>query len=322
MHRLQVGIISETLFQQRHLSQIVEKCGFQVGVAWLVEQTLQDFSLLSRTKRVDVWLANVNMEALQQNKDSQIFERWLFDLKQPVIFGEGSAGNIASDNLAYWTKQLSKKLLSVSSQLTLANQQQRAAHYIWILAASTGGPEAVKQFLDHLPTGLDVSFLYAQHIESKQNMSLSQTLVRNSKYTCRIAQHGNILTADTITIAPNKQQLDLLLDGTIILRSQPWRGEHNPSIDQVTAAVGQCFGPRSGAIFFTGMGEDGTMGARLMARRSGKIWTQSIESCISDSMPNAVNRTGTVTVTGTPAQLANYLERELKSTPLPTATSS
>jgi chemosensory pili system protein ChpB (putative protein-glutamate methylesterase) len=304
---LKVGIISQTLVQQHHLRHIVEECGYQVGVAWLINQLLDDLDQLKGTGKVDVWLVDVDTFSLDQTKKTLLFERWLFDLKTPVIFGEGNTYNATEEGFSSWMRQLTTKLLSVSGQLYLDQQQQQPAEFVWVLAASTGGPEAVKSFLDSLPAGLGIAFLYAQHIESRQNRTLATTVTRDSHYRGRVANHGDTLSADTVTIVPAKQEMDVLSDGTLILRDRKWRGEYKPSIDQVVATVAERYGSRGGAIFFSGMGEDGVTGARLMARRAGRVWIQAPPTCASDSMPLAISRTGCVSATGSPEQLSDYL---------------
>ncbi len=161
--------------------------------------------------------------------------------------------------------------------------------------------------------------MYAQHIESKHNRNLANTITRESDYHSKVAIHGDTLCADTVTIVPVDKELDVLSDGTLIIRSQAWGGQYTPSIDQVVATVAERFGPRSGVIYFSGMGDDGVMGARLMSRRAGQIWIQSLSSCVSDSMPKAINLTGRVTTTGSPEQLATHLEHTLKAYSQPAA---
>jgi chemosensory pili system protein ChpB (putative protein-glutamate methylesterase) len=52
------------------------------------------------------------------------------------------------------------------------------AEHIWVLGASLGGPNAVKEFLDALPKGLPVGFVYAQYIDARFQKALIQTLSR------------------------------------------------------------------------------------------------------------------------------------------------
>jgi chemotaxis response regulator CheB len=57
------------------------------------------------------------------------------------------------------------------------------AEHIWVLGASLGGSNAVKEFLDALPKGLPVGFVYAQYIDARYQKTLIQTLGRHSGIT-------------------------------------------------------------------------------------------------------------------------------------------
>lgn len=314
MIELNVGIISQTLVQQHHLRHVVEESGYHIGAAWLINQVLDNLNLLENAQDIDVWLVDVDTVSFAQQQNLPEFEAWLFTTDIPVIFGEGNTYNAVDEGFNSWVRQLTSKLTSISGQLSLDRQQQRPADSVWVLAASTGGPEVVKQFLDVLPPNLGVAFLYAQHIESQQNRALATSVTRNSHYPGKLAQHGERLSANTVTVVPADQELDILMDGTLVIRSGTWRGQYRPSIDKVVATVADRFGPLGGAIFFSGMGDDGVVGARLMSRRGGQVWIQSPPSCASDSMPVEVNKTGCVTTIGTPKQLGLHLQKAIAKT--------
>jgi chemosensory pili system protein ChpB (putative protein-glutamate methylesterase) len=310
---LNIGIISQTLVQQHHLREIAVDCGHQASSVWLINQLLDDPSLLKKSTNVDIWLVYVDTFGLSQNSSSQAFKNWLFALKQPVIFGDGTTYNAAEEGFNTWTRQLKSKIEFTSRQLSPTTQKQ--AGYVWVLAASTGGPEAVKAFLDHLPTGLDIGFLYVQHIESHQKHSLATTITRDSEYTGLIAQHGDKITADSVIVVPSQQEMHINQDGTLAIKEDIWRGKYQPSIDMVVASIANIYGACAGAIFFSGMGEDGVVGSRLMAKNKGRIWTQSLATCTSDNMPAAIEATGCVTAQGAPTELAEYLQETIKGLP-------
>ncbi|MGH1439959.1 MAG: chemotaxis protein CheB [Cellvibrionaceae bacterium] len=320
MTTTKVGIISHTLVQQHHLRQIVEECGFDVSVVWLIDHLIDNIDLLRKGEPEisDVWLVDVDTFSIDQTHNALSFEHWLFDLKQPVIFGEGSTLSAADPAFHSWSRQLKAKLFSAVSQLALRSSSESPAQFVWVLAASTGGPEAVKEFLDDLPSHQGIAFVYAQHIESGQHRALANTIARNSRYTGCMISHGDKVVADAVMVVPSHHQLDLLEEGIFLARDQPWRGEYRPSIDQVVAMVADCFGEKSGVIFFSGMGDDGMTGARLMSRRGGQVWVQSPDTCASDSMPHAVQQTGCVDKVGSPKQLAvlfkQYIKNEIEST--------
>lgn len=310
MPTLNVGIISESIVQQHHLRGIAESCGFITSDAWLVAQVFDNFFLLERAKeKVDIWLVDIDSSSLATLDKFSAFERWLYELTVPVIFGEGKVYNVNDPDFGPWSKLLTDKLLSVSGQLSVIEFQLTPAKHVWVLAASTGGLEVVKEFLDLLPTGLELALIYVQHIESQQNRVLANSIARNSKYKGRMAGHGDVLCVDTVTVVPSDKQLDILVDGTLAIRDHAWRGAYRPSIDHMVASVADRFGACSGVIYFSGMGDDGIVGARLMSRSGGNVWIQTPSQCTADSMPNAINATGCVKVIDSVKNLAVHLQR-------------
>jgi chemosensory pili system protein ChpB (putative protein-glutamate methylesterase) len=305
-----VGVISDSIVQQHHLRGIAEACGFIISDAWLTAQFFGDFFLLARAKEnVDIWLVDIDSSSLASFDEYSVFELWLYELTVPVILGEGKVYNVNDSNFGPWSRLLTDKLLSVSGQLSVIELELTPAKRVWVLAASTGGLEFVKEFLDLLPTGLELALIYVQHIDSQQNRALAKSIARNSGYKGQIANHGDVLCVDTVTVVPSNKQLDILTDGTLAIRKNAWRGAYRPSIDHIVASVAVRFGEDSGVIYFSGMGDDGIVGARLMSRSGGNVWIQTPSQCTADSMPNAINATGCVKVVDAVKNLAIHLQR-------------
>ncbi len=320
MPSFKVGIISESIIQQHHLRNITESCGFVIFDAWLVTQVFDNFFLLEKgNEHVDFWLIDIDSSNISLPDKFSVFERWLYGLTVPVIFGEGRVYNVNDPGFASWSRLLTDKLLSVSGQLSVIEYHLNPAKHVWVLGASTGGPEAVKEFLDTLPTGLELALVYVQHIESQQSAVLANSIARNSSYQGRVAGHGDVLCVDTVTIVPSDKQLDILADGTLALRNYPWRGIYKPSIDHMVATVADRFGQCGGVIYFSGMGDDGMVGARLMSRCGGNVWIQTPSQCTADSMPNAIKNTGCVKVIDSAKNLAIHLQRLQREKVLTTA---
>lgn len=309
MPRFNVGIISESIVQQHHLRNITESCGFVIYDAWLVTQVFENFFLLEKAKEsVDFWLVDIDSSNISMPEKFSVFERWLYALTVPVIFGEGTVYNVNDINFTSWSKLVTDKLLRVSGQLSVIEYHLKPAKSVWVLGASMGGPEAVKEFLDKLPGGLGLALVYVQHIESQHNLVLANSITRNSAYQGRVAGHGDVLCVDTVTIVPSDRQLDILEDGTLAIRKNVWRGVYKPSIDHIVATIADRFGACGGVIYFSGMGDDGMVGARLMSRAGGNVWIQTPSQCIADSMPTAVYGTGCVKVIDSVNNLAIHLQ--------------
>lgn len=182
------------------------------------------------------------------------------------------------------------------------------AQYIWVLGASLGGPGAVKRFLDVLPEGLPVGFVYAQHIDNNFLPVLTQVLGRHSVYDMKPCSHKRKVGVGEVHIVPVNHQIQCnAQDGIVFLHNRRWQGLYNPAISSVMQELVNAYGPDSGSIIFSGMGEDATEGAIAMADGGAEVWVQKLSTCASASMPESVLGTGRCSFQGTPEELAEKL---------------
>lgn len=317
MKALTIGLISETVIQQHYLKNIVTACGYKVGQrdSLLVNDLIRKMDGKQATHHtasaVDAWIVDVDIDRLDDSQDDKV-HHWLSLVEQPIIFSEGNTHHAGDSRFLAWSRQLSNKLMALEGQIQLeANHHKRhaVAKNIWILAASTGGPEVVKQFLNKMPADLGVGFLYAQHIDATQIKVLSETIAKHSAYQCSVAAHGDIVTENSIHIISPRYQTELQQNGALLMHEQRlWRGIYTPSIDQIVSNVANLYRQAAGVIFFTGMGDDGATGCRFMAHHGGQVWAQSISSCVAPSMPQEVINTGYVNKMDTPENLALHLK--------------
>jgi chemosensory pili system protein ChpB (putative protein-glutamate methylesterase) len=312
MNNLHIGIVSETLVQQHFLKHAVEDIGCKSLHAILVTDlilSLGENQHEETNRRVDAWIIVVDIERLEQHIQEPIFQQWLSSLEQPVIFSEGNSHNAADTDFISWTRQLTVKLLNLEGQIQLSKQEKIKAQYVWVLAASTGGPEAVKRFIGAMEANLGVGFIYVQHIDQTQCRALSEAIARDSDYQSAVVAHGDIVCSNTVMVVPPNHAIELQSNGAMIVhKNRQWRGVYKPSIDQIVANVASIYGVCSGVIFFTGMGNDGSTGCRLMALQGGQVWAQAISTCVSPSMPQEAINTGYVNKIDTPESLAIHLK--------------
>lgn len=114
-----------------------------------------------------------------------------------------------------------------------------------------------------------------------------------------------------VIVAPVDERLLINPIGNLELIILEEQTNYTPSIDMVISDIARRFGNRSGAILFSGMGDDGRIGANEMLQLGGQVWVQSPESCVISSMPDNVRRYCDVQFTGNPEQLARQLTRHL-----------
>lgn len=312
---LRIGILADTALQQHALREAVTATGHKVGQSFLTDSCDSE-QLAAAQSALDVWLVDVDFS----QRLGQRLESWLAQNPLPVVIGEGTETKPGTEDNKTWLRRLSNKLRQLNGQLNLAQHPIGVAKEIWVLAASTGGPEAVKQFVEALPQELGVAFIYVQHIDSGFEKTLTDVMNRKGSYPAYEVKHGDVLHANSIAVLRSDQCVEILENATLMVKDEPWPGPYSPSADQVIANVARNFPGRCGAIIFSGMGDDGAVSSRLMRQRGGPVWVQSPETCACASMPEAaiaINSTaGTreagVDAIGTPQALASAFMHHVK----------
>lgn len=306
---LRLGILTDSSLQQHSLRSVLLDCGCEVRHNLLLEQLSGGFAI-SRVENgdVDAWVVDIDMDAA----GAQYLGDWLDQVQVPVIFGDGDAPNPASKPFVAWSRRLRAKVAQLAGTINLQRGGEPLAQHLWVLGASTGGPQAVKEFLRLLPPALGAAFIYVQHIDTDFDAVLAQVMSKNSHYPAFVIKHGDIVRENTVAVVRPDTCIEVLENGTFAVREGGWRGPFSPSIDQVVANVARVYRQRSGVIIFSGMGDDGAASSRLLKQQGGQVWVQSPETCACASMPEAVVNEGVASFTGAPAALAVKLQQHMK----------
>ena len=186
------------------------------------------------------------------------------------------------------------------------------AREIWVLGASIGGPQAVKEFIARLPKDLPVCFILAQHIGVGFVSLLAEQLSRVTSLKVTTPEDGMVMEKGHLVVAPVDQRINFSERGIVSLEAISHRSIYSPSIDDVMTVVAKHYGADANAIIFSGMGNDGTAGCQIIAGHGGKVWAQEPQSCVISSMSDSVRYEDIVDYSGTPEELADKLIEHLK----------
>ncbi|MBO3277800.1 chemotaxis protein CheB [Pseudomonas schmalbachii] len=338
---LRIAVIADTSLQRHVLQQALLAHGYQV-VLNADPGRLEESQLASC--ETDLWLVD-----LAQQDDSPLLDSLLEQDRVPVLFGEGNAPERHSEHYPRWERRLIGKLrrligdpsagVGQSLETLLAEAQRPArielpanlaaaplkagepAEQVWLLAASLGGPEAVKAFLDALPGGLPIGLLYAQHIDPAFETRLPQAVGRHSQWHINQARAGDTLRCGEVVVVPVSQQLGFDEDERMQLDGRPWPEPYSPSFDQMMLNLAQRFGARCGVIVFSGMCSDGSAAAAYVRRQGAEIWTQRADSCVCSSMPDSLREAGYSMFSADPRELAAALVNRLAAQCVPSGIS-
>src|SRR6187551_399557 len=296
---LQLGILVDSTHKQQSLTQLVTQSGHTVGCHLLLSAHEAANQQLV-TQEMDAWVVDV---AEDYCDDEHLLEQLFAQSRVPIILSDSSEFAPGSEDHSAWLRRTGLRLQRLHGDINL--QQADPANELWVLAASTGGPAAVKRFLAQLPANLGIAFLYVQHIDAKQAVTLNRMMSNAGSYPAMVATQGVVLEANSLTLVTARDSVEILENGTLVVNyGQSWKGSYAPSIDQLAANAARIYRERCGLIIFTGMGDDGAASCRLIKQLGGKAWVQSPDDCTSDSMPVSALATGCVHLSGTPEYLA------------------
>lgn len=297
MSELRIGLLADRADKIYYLTETVALAGHRVSRSVLLSDPVAE---TLDPNQADAWVVDLSLS--QAQIEPQALKR-LLD-RGPLVLGDSSDYPPGSEPHQAWLKRILVKVRRFTGDLNLAVLPR--AEHLWILAASTGGPAAVREFLRQLPQGLNLALMYIQHIDQSYTGTLIKMMGRGS-FKAVPAAEGQVLTRGQLVVVSSRERAKVLDNGTLSFPGEPWAGSYAPSIDQLAAEAAGLYGARLGLIVFSGMGEDGTCASRLVRRYGGQVWAQTPSSCISPSMPEAVLASGTVTASGTPTELAQYL---------------
>ena len=181
---------------------------------------------------------------------------------------------------------------------------------VWVLGASIGGPEALREFLGEFPRNFPALFLVAQHLGAEFIDMMARQLAKSTVMTVRTPTHGERVSHGEVVIVPGSHRLQVGPDGVVLLERVTEELPYSPSIDQVIEDVGERYGGAAGAIIFSGVSDDAVRGCGVLAAKGGRIYVQSADSAVVSAMIDAVTDSGVVTFTGSPRELAAKLIQE------------
>jgi two-component system, chemotaxis family, protein-glutamate methylesterase/glutaminase len=156
-----------------------------------------------------------------------------------------------------------------------------------VVGASTGGPRALAELLAGLPGDLPGAALLVQHLPPGFTRSLAERLNQGSALGVAEAQERDRLTTGQALVAPGDFHLKLA-GSRVALDSGPRRHGVRPAVDTTLEAAAEAFGPAVLAVILTGMGADGTAGARAVKAAGGVVLAEAESTCVVFGMPRSV----------------------------------
>lgn len=155
------------------------------------------------------------------------------------------------------------------------------------IGASTGGTEAIREFLEALPPSMP-PIVITQHMPEKFTRTFANRLNDLCKITVKEAEDGESVLTGHALIAPGNYHMALVRSGAryhVALNQDSPVNRHRPSVDVLFRSVSDYAGKNAIGIIFTGMGKDGAVGMLEMKQAGAFNYAQDEESCVVFGMP-------------------------------------
>lgn len=167
---------------------------------------------------------------------------------------------------------------------------------IVLIGVSTGGPAALTRLLPMLPADLPVPVAIVQHMPPIFTQSLAESLASRCSLEVREAADGERLTAGRVLIAPGGRHMRLVGAPDAVARVQitddPPENNCRPAVDYLFRSAAATLPGRAMAVILTGMGNDGTLGLRLLKRHGCFAIAQDEATSVVFGMPKAAIEAG------------------------------
>ncbi len=187
-----------------------------------------------------------------------------------------------------------------------------------LLAASTGGTEALREVLTQLPADIPPMAI-VQHIPPTFSRAFAERLNASCQFEVREARDGDVLTPGLALVAPGNYHLTLRWNGAryvarVVTGPMVWH--QRPAADVMFKSIADVVGPYAVGGVLTGMGKDGAEGLKILRQHGARTFSQDEASCVVYGMPRAAWEQGgseaQVSLGAIPRHLLSLLEQPIQ----------
>jgi two-component system chemotaxis response regulator CheB len=184
---------------------------------------------------------------------------------------------------------------------------------IIFVGASTGGTEAIREFLERMPAD-SPAVLITQHMPPGFTRTFAARLDSLCKLHVSEAVDGERVLPGHAYIAPGGQHLRLGRSGAnyvAVLDDGPPVNRHKPSVEVLFKSAAELCGRNALGIMLTGMGKDGALAMRTMKDAGAYNVAQNEASCVVFGMPKEAIAAGAVDSVLPLSDIASHVLQQL-----------
>jgi two-component system chemotaxis response regulator CheB len=170
-------------------------------------------------------------------------------------------------------------------QLQRSKNEKRKIDLI-VIGASTGGPKAVKNILNSLPSTLKQPIALVQHLEKGFEEGYASWLNETSPLQIINTSEEQKLQGGVVYVAPADYHMVIRNHG-VLHDNGPKVCNQKPAVDVLFSSAAKEYGKQLLGVLLTGMGNDGAKGCVDIVNNGGLTIVQDEESSDIFGMPKA-----------------------------------
>ena len=162
------------------------------------------------------------------------------------------------------------------------------------VGASTGGTEALREFLEAMPQNCP-GIAIVQHMPEHFTAAFAKRLDGICRITVKEAKDGDTILRGQALIAPGNRHMLLKRSGAryyVEVKDGPLVRRHRPSVDVLFRSAARYAGKNAVGVIMTGMGDDGAPGLKEMRDVGAYTIAQDEASCVVFGMPQEAIKLG------------------------------
>jgi len=209
------------------------------------------------------------------------------------------------------------KLASLPQPRPVARPRPAIRRRIEIVAigTSTGGPNALAEVLPGIPKDFPVPIAVVQHMPPVFTKQLADRLSSRSQIPVEEGAAGVPLIPGHAWIAPGNFHMIVKRAGLgcrLDLNQESPENSCRPAVDPLFRSVAAAYGGGVLGVVMTGMGSDGTIGAKAIREAGGEVIVQDEASSVVWGMPGLVYQAGQADAIYPLNQLAGEITRRVQ----------
>ncbi|MBU1364272.1 MAG: chemotaxis response regulator protein-glutamate methylesterase [Gammaproteobacteria bacterium] len=190
---------------------------------------------------------------------------------------------------------MSSSTAAPSSPAPAKNGHSSSGKVIFV-GASTGGTEAIKEFLLGIPADCP-PIMIVQHMPESFTASFARRLDTLCAPHVIEAQGNEKIEPGTVYVAPGHSHLLIRRGASGFLTElapTPPVNRHRPSVDVLFDSAATLVGRKAVGVILTGMGKDGAQGLLRLRQAGARTFGQDEASCVVYGMPREAFLIGAV----------------------------